>query len=1011
MKYSIIKNLHNNFSVFEKNKLAPRAYGVAYENTQALKNTCYTKERYSSSLTTVLSGEWNFKFYKSINDVPDKLDTTKTKFDTVTIPCDWQRTGYQEPVYLNCPYEIKTLAPAIPDDMPVGIYRKTFEIEKKAAKHIISFLGVANNISLYVNGSFVGYSEGSHNTAEFDITSLLTEGTNEILAVMFKWCNGTFLECQDMFRENGIFRDVLLYNYPENYIYDFEAVTKKTQNGYTLDIKTVLGEDKNCTVKAELIDKDGNTVALKQVCGEEEISFGELNVTEWNPEIPVCYTLYLCVLKNDEEKMCLRHFIGFKTINIENGVFLFNGKPIKVKGVNHHDTDLYKGYSMSLEDMERDIKLMKQLNCNGVRTSHYPPDPYFITLCDLNGLYVIDEADIETHGCCEMADNFDYISHDIKWAKHYVDRVKRMYFRDRNHPSILMWSLGNEAGGYKCQDKCYRYLKSTGTQIPVHYEGVVRTKRFHYDVISEMYTSTEDIEAMMKEKRIRRYSDTSRVCKEYSKYPFYLCEYAHAMGVGPGNLEEYWKLFYAWDNSMGGCIWEWADHTVYHDENDKKYKYKYTYGGDHGEKQHDGHFCVDGLMYSDRRLHTGAKCMRVVYRPVRAEYKGDGTFEFTNTNRFRNASYIAVKYNYLVNGISVCDGKFDIDIEPMMKQTVTLPEIVLPEGADCHINFTYVDKTSDCEIATEQLELQMSDFEYDIEIGNKIAAESENGILTVIFDNGKAVFDAATGDLVSYEVNGKQLLNLSPAEKIGINPNLYRALIDNDAKMRDEWAKGGLDKLKKHLEHFSAGIEDGEIVVDVLYSLKNGRNAVYSWFIKYVITSLGAMEIKTVLRTLNESSVCDIPRFGITLELDKDFDFAEYFGRGDNENMPDFKAHAPVGVYSSKVDDMYEPYVYPQENGMHCDTRWLKLKDNDGNSVCVYGDAPFNFSVHHTSQSAINKAAHQEDICNLNTTYLTIDGFTRGIGSSSCGPDTRAEYRLNAAKAMEFGFTIIPKKD
>ncbi|MBQ9945961.1 MAG: hypothetical protein IJO68_05500 [Clostridia bacterium] len=1008
MKYQIIKNIHNNFSVFEKNKLLPRAYAVAYGNSELLKSTCYKKERYSSDIVSVLSGEWNFRFYKSINDVPDRLDTIKTKFDTVTIPSDWQRTGYQEPVYLNCPYEIKTIAPSIPEDMPVGIYRKTIVIEKLSAKHIISFLGVSNNLSLYINGKFAGYSEGSHNTAEFDITPLLSEGTNEIVVVMFKWCNGTFLECQDMFRENGIFRDVLLYNYPEGYLYDFEAVTEKTGNTYSLTVKTVLGEDKDCTVKAELFDRNKNLLASGCADKEADICFSDLSVTEWNAEVPTCYALYLTVIKDGKEMMTVRQFMGFRTIKIENGIFYVNDKPIKVKGVNHHDTDLYKGYSMSLEDMERDVRLMKELNCNGVRTSHYPPDPYFITLCDINGLYVIDEADIETHGCGEMFDDVSRISHDLKWAKHYVDRVKRMYYRDRNHPSIIMWSLGNEAGGYKCHDKCYQFLKSTGTPIPVHYEGVVRTKRFHYDVISEMYTSTEEIENMIKGKRIRHYDDKSYLCREYSKYPFYLCEYAHAMGVGPGNLEEYWDLFYKWDNSMGGCIWEWADHAVYHDGSDK-YKYKYTYGGDHGEKQHDGHFCVDGLMYADRRLHTGAKCMKVVYRPVRAEYKGDGVFAFTNTNRFRNSSYIAIRYDYQINGITEKNGEIELDIDAMKTSEITLSDVKIKEGADCYINFTYTDKETGLEIAVEQIELAVSDCEYDIEIGSRISAESENGILTVIYDNGKAVFDGNTGELTSYTVNGKELLNTSPAEGRGINLNLYRALIDNDARMRDKWAEGGLNKLKKNLEHFSASIEDGEIEIDVLYSMKYKRKAMYSWFIKYVISSLGAMEIKTALRKINPEAVSDIPRFGVTLELDRSFDTAQYFGRGEAENMPDFKAQSPVGIYSAKIKDMYEPYVFPQENGMHCDTRWLKLSDGE-NTVALYGDAPFNFSVHHTSQSAINKAEHQEDVKDMNTTYLTVDGFTRGIGSSSCGPDTREEFRLNADKVMEFSFTIIPTK-
>ena len=1009
MKYQIIKNIHNNFSVFEKNKLFPRAYAVAYSSFEKLSETCFKKERYSSDIVTVLSGEWNFKFYKSINDVPDRLDTAKTRFDTVTIPSDWQRTGYQEPVYLNCPYEIKTIAPEIPADMPVGVYRKTVSIEKLSAKHIISFLGVSNNLSLYVNGKFVGYSEGSHNTAEFDITALLTEGANEILAVVFKWCNGTFLECQDMFRENGIFRDVLLYNYPENYLYDYETVTEKAENGYNLTVKTALGDNKDCKVLARIFDKEKNLIAEKEAEGETEITFEGLDVTEWNAEIPVCYALYLTVIADGKEKMSVRQFIGFKTIEIKNGVFYVNGKPIKVKGVNHHDTDLHKGYSMSLEDMERDIRLMKELNVNGVRTSHYPPDPYFITLCDINGLYVIDEADIETHGCGEMFDNMDAISHDIRWAKHYVDRVKRMYFRDRNHPSIIMWSLGNEAGGYKCQDRCYKFLKSTGTPVPVHYEGVVRNKRFHYDVISEMYTSTEEIEAMIKGKRIREYEDKKYLCREYSKYPFYLCEYAHAMGVGPGNLEEYWDLFYKWDNSMGGCIWEWADHAVYHGPDDKKYKYMYTYGGDHGEKQHDGHFCVDGLMYADRRLHTGAKCMKVVYRPLRAEYKGDGAFTFTNTNRFRDSSYIDIKYDYQVNGISTLKGEIDLCIDAMQSADVKLSDINTVEGADCYVNFIYTDKETGLEIALEQVEIQQGDCEYDIEIGSKISAESENAILTVIYDNGKAVFDGTTGELTSYTVNGKELLNLNATESKGINLNLYRALIDNDARMRDQWAEGGLNKLKKKLEEFWVSVDDGEIAVESLYTMNAGRKAMYCWYIKYVISSLGAMEIQTSLKALSSDAVKDIPRFGITMELDRSFCSAEYFGRGEAENMPDFKAHSPVGIYSANIADMYEPYVFPQENGMHCDTRWLRLSDGE-NNISFYGDAPFNFSVHHQTQSAINKAQHQEDLKDMNTTFLTLDGYTRGIGSSSCGPDTREEFRLDASKLMEFSFTIIPTK-
>lgn len=1010
MKYQINKTLHNNFALYEQNKLPPRAYAIPFRKAEDALKAVPVEERYSSDIVSVLSGEWDFRFYKSIKDLPDKLDSLKVQFDRVTVPSDWQRTGHEEPVYLNCPYQFKTIAPVIPDDMPVGVYRKIFELEKVSEKEIVSFLGVANNLSLYINGKYAGYSEGSHNTAEFDITSLLTPGTNELLAVSFKWCNGSFLEAQDMFRDNGIFRDVLLYHYTDKYIYDYSVITAKEENGYSLTVAPVLGENKDCRIKAALYDETGKLVAEKCSDGEAAIRFGTLDVKEWNAEVPVLYKLILTVLDGEKEIMSLRNLTGFKTIVIDGPVFTFNGAPIKCKGVNHHDTDLYKGYAMSIADMERDIRIMKSLNVNAVRTSHYPPDPFFLTLADIYGIYIVDEADIETHGCWEMADDINFISHDLAWADHYVDRVNRMYHRDRNHPCLLLWSLGNESGGYKCHDKCYKFLKSTGTQIPVHYEGVSRTRRFHYDVISEMYTNTYAIEAMMAGKRKRWYDDKEKTCKEYSKFPFFLCEYCHAMGVGPGNLEEYWDLFYEWDNSMGGCIWEWADHTVYHPDNDPKYKYRYTYGGDHGEKQHDGHFCVDGLMYSDRSMHTGAAEMKVVYRPLRASAAGKNLYCFENTNRFRRSDYIDIKWVLLENGEKIEEGILNADIAPMQAECIKIDHKEFDECKDCHINFTYIDKTDGHEIATEQIVLNDVPYEYDIEIGSKIAAEVENGILKVIFENGHATFDGNTGDLVEYFVNGKSILCEQPAEATGFNFNLYRALIDNDSRCREKWQEGGLGKLKKELTAFDVHIDDGEIDVEAAFVLKANRKNLYKTTISYVISSYGAMEIKTDLTVLSDTAETDIPRFGLTAELARSYDHVKYYGRGERENMPDFKAQSPVGIYSANVDDMFEKYVYPQESGMHCDTKWIELTDDDNNKLTIYADSSLAFSIHHFTQNAINKAGHQEDLRDMNTTFLTLDGYDRGIGSSSCGPDTRAEYIRDAKEGFELSFTLIPSK-
>lgn len=1009
MIYSINKTLHKDFSVFSLHKLAPRAYAVPYGNKAMLEKTDIKAERYSSDMVKVLSGDWDFKFYKSISALPDKLDTLKVKFDRITVPSDWQRTGYQEPVYLNSPYEFKTMAPDIPEDMPVGVYRKFLEIDKPAKNYIISFLGVATNLSLYVNGKFAGYSEGTHNTAEFDISSLIIPGTNEIVAVSFKWCNGSFLEAQDMFRENGIFRDVLLYTYDSAYIYDFELKYKKCDGGYDTCVETVSnGLDESCKITAVLKDAKGKTVVKAEADDQGKADFDVINVREWNAEVPTVYYLYI-TLKSKTSSMTLRSIVGFKTITIEGGVFRWNGAPVKLKGVNHHDTDMYKGYAMSLDDMERDVLTMKKFNVNAVRTSHYPPDPFFITLADIYGLYIVDEADIETHGCWEMAGDVSILSHDLKWASHYVDRVKRMYYRDRNHPSIIMWSLGNESGGYRCHDKCYKYLKSTGTQIPVHYEGVVRTKRFHYDVISEMYTNTYDIEAMMRGTRRRSIDDApEKLCREYSKYPFFLCEYCHAMGVGPGNLEEYWDLMYEWDNSMGGCIWEWADHVVYHPDGDKKYKYRFTYGGDHGEKQHDGHFCVDALVFADRTPHTGAKEMQVVYRPLRASMAGEKLYCFENTNRFRDSSYIGIKWILLENGEEVDTGTIKTKISPMQAECVKIKHKDIDYSKDAHLNFIYTDLNDGREIAVEQLTLNDVEFEYDIEIGNKIAAEVENGIVTVKFENGECVFNGATGDLTSYKIKGKELLAEKNAESAGFMPNLFRALIDNDAKVRDMWRDGCLDSIKKTVKSFDAHINDGEIEIVSVFALKAKRKELYEVKVTYTVSSLGAVEVKAGLRVMNEDAVLDIPRFGLTIELARDFENVKYYGRGTAENMPDFKAQSPVGIYNDTVDNMFEKYVYPQESGMHCDVKWIELSGKEA-KLKIFADTTLAFSVHHFTQNAIDRAQHQEDLKDMGITFLTLDGFVRGIGSSSCGPDTRMEYRGNASEGYEVSFTLIPE--
>ena len=1012
MKYILDKANHSTFKMIEAGRLAPRAYAIPHSKKDSAEKADYKTERYNSDIVTVLSGEWDFKYYKKKSKLPATLDTSRVKFDTVNIPSTWQRTGYEEPVYLNCPYgfDPRTMGlpkgegvkpPELPEDFSCGIYRKFIDIDNKNKNYILTFLGVSPCIDLYINGIFVGYGEGSHNSYEFDVTEFLKEGENEIIAVVYKWCTGTYLEAQDMFRENGIFRDVLLYSYEKTYINDFEAVAHKKGKKYDLDIKAeVKGTLKGATVKAVLCDN--GEVLAEEVCEaskNSEITFKKLSVQEWNAEIPKLYELYITLYKGDSEVMTIRQYVGFKNIEIKDAVFYFNGKKIKLKGVNHHDTHETKGYAEDFNDLEKDVKLMKEFNVNCVRTSHYPPDPFFLELCDHYGLYVVDEADIETHGIWDLGCEGGTISHDLKWAPRYMDRVRRMYFRDRTHPSIIMWSLGNESWGFKCHDKCYKMLKDLGTDIPVHYEGVSQTKRYHYDVYSEMYTHQDDLIKIREGKR----------GKQYKEVPFYLCEYCHSMGVGPGALEEYMQIFYSDDIFMGGCIWEWADHSVLHDGTDK-YKYQYTYGGDHGEKLHDGCFCVDGLFYPDRTPHTGAYNMKVAYRPVRATKLSGNKLTLLNTNRFLSSSGIEVYWECQENGETVACGSFATNIAPEKECSYKLDLPKVNYDKNTYLNLIYL--KGDFEVATEQLTLSEAPFiQPSLEMG-KVSITSDSEVITVKYPDGAIEFSEETGEMLSYKAGGVSVLNKEPVSHKGFLLNLTRAYVDNDRHITEEWESHNLSNLSIVLEDLSAEVKSGVASVSEYFTIFGKEDALFNASVLYIIGANGVVDIEVAVAPAEGSKekLYNIPRLGLTFEADKKFAEIEYFGRGEKENYNDFNMHAPVGLYSAKVKDEHEPYIRPQDNSNHSDVSYLKLKSADGEEILIYSDKKFNFNVHNYTQDTLHKANHREDVVDEKTTFVTIDGYTKGTGTGSCGPATLPQYSIDASKELTFNFVIAPSK-
>ena len=1013
MKYSLNTVNHCDFDVMEISRYAPRAYFIPFKSSKDAKKADYKTERYNSDIVKVLSGEWDFKYYKKKSKLPKVLDTSRVSFDKITVPCTWQRTGYENPAYINCPYGFDPVAlglpekqgvkpPVLPDDFSCGIYRKFINIDDTEKVYILTFLGVSPCVDLYVNGEFVGYGEASHNSFEFDITKYLKEGENEIVAVVFKWCNGSYLEAQDMFRENGIFRDVLLNVYDKTFINDFEAIPEKKGKKYDLNIKAeIKGDVKGYSIKATLYD--GKTkIDEAKVAAEKEtkISFKKLTVDEWSAEIPKLYELYITLTGKNGEVMTVRSYTGFKTVSTENAVFLFNGKKVKLKGVNHHDTHETKGYAMSLEDLEKDVILMKEYNVNCVRTSHYPPDPFFHCLADHYGLYIVDEADIETHGLWHLGVPGETISHDLKWAKRYCDRVKRMYFRDRSHPSIFMWSLGNESQGYKCHDKCYKMLKEEiGTKLPVHYEGVSRTKRYHYDVFSEMYTHPDDLIKIRERKR----------GKQYTTVPFYLCEYCHAMGVGPGALEEYMQIFFSDDIFMGGCIWEWADHSVRH--KDDGFKYEYTYGGDHGELLHDGCFCVDGLFYPDRTPHTGALEMKAVYRPLRVKKLSGNNLTVLNTNRFRNSSYIEIYWEYQENGTTVNCGSFMTDIDPEKEKTYKLDLPKVDYSKNSYLNIYYLD--GDFEIAKEQITVSEAPFFMPALSTGKVSVTSDGEKIAVKFENGVIEFSEETGEMITYKKDGVSVLNANPVSHKGFMLNLSRAYTDNDRNKCIDWEKHGLGaSAKLVLEDLTAEVKSGMASVSEYISVMGEEDVLFNASVLYIIGANGAVDIEVSICPDEESTekIEKLPRLGLTFEADKKFSEVEYFGRGEYECLNDFKAQSFVGLYNTTVENEHEPYIRPQDNMNHCDTSYIKLKDGKGAEILIYSDKKFTFNIHNYTQELLFKANHREDVFDEKTTFVTLDGYTCGTGTNSCGPDTLPQYSVNADGELNFNFVIVPSK-
>lgn len=983
MRYKLNSNNYHDFNIFRVNCLSPRSYFIPYPDRKQADAVKGAEKRYRSSKVICLNGEWDFKFYPVPSEVPAELDTDTMLFDKIDVPSCWQFRGYDRPFYVNTRYQFPYDPPTIPETGKVGkvfawvgadfgakptwkepeneynfvgIYRRFFNADDLTKHHILSFLGVASCADVYVNGDFAGYTEGSHNTAEFDVTPLLHSGQNELVVVVHRWCNGSYLECQDMFRNNGIFRDVLLRLEGETDIWDIDFMTRKLSNGYKVLLKTDLHGDTDVTFTLEGhgIYESKTVKSRGKAAGTV---FSELDVQEWNSENPVLYDLYV-----ETEDSCVRLRVGFKDITIKNDIFYLNGSKIKFHGVNHHDTSCTNGYTMTAEEIERDMKLCKEYNIDTVRTSHYPPDPYLLEVCDELGIYIVDEADIETHGTYSMRipPSYNLISHDPAWEGHYLDRAEHLYERDKNHPSIIMWSLGNEAGGYCNQDKMYDYIKSH-SDIPVHYESAIHSKRKAYDVGSEMYPPVS---------RVHEIGEKKYKVKELCDRPYFLCEYAHAMGVGPGDMEAYWKEIYAYDNLMGGCVWEMVDHAVLHEDG------SYTYGGDHGEWEHDGNFCVDGMFYPDRSPSTGAVIARYIYRPLRIRHISGDRYEVFNTKAFTYGTAYTLKLKWSDG----CEDVIEPDVMPLSRTAVILetdPHKRAAEaaGTDCLLTVTTIDKTTGREVGCEQL---------------------------IIEENIKSVpDDAGTIPMPPFmnEIDRKKFFRLgdvvmSPGDPYTI---LFRAATDNDHIFFG---------LKDCMRDFAG--EKEEILsfdktansITVRTRIKCRKNT-FICTDTYEACSEGILVTSRLHCTRGKGS---LPRFGKTFVLDRGYTDVEYYGRN-GESYADMKDQAPIEHVTCKVGDMTEPNIKPQESGNRCDTRWVSLSNGKNKVTFTAVGKSFELGVKPYSDRELMMMAHREDEITTGT-FVTISAFQQGIGTGICGPATAPEYCYPAAEDYELSFII-----
>ena len=1007
----IVPRYYENLNVLHENTMPARAYYIPA--SKRMDNLMEHREE--SDRMQLLNGTWKFQYYNSIYDIQESFfekDYDTEKFDEIQVPSVWQMEGYDTHQYTNIRYPFPFDPPYVPQDIPCGAYVHTFVYHKdeNAPKALLNFEGVDSCFYVWINGSYVGYSQVSHMTSEFDVTDVLQDGTNTVAVLVMKWCDGSYLEDQDKFRMSGIFRDVYILKRPKQAISDYHIKTRIEDMLAKVEIEMKFYSPLN--VKISIEDRNGAVVALGSIAEEGtavlEIASPEL----WNTENPYLYKLIL----ETENEVIVDH-IALRKIEIKDQVIYLNGQKIKFRGVNRHDSDPVTGFTINPEQITTDLTLMKQHNFNAIRSSHYPNAPFFYEMCDKYGFMVIDEADIEAHGpfMIYRKEDTDYnrfkrwnekIADDPVWEEAIVDRVKLMVERDKNRFCIVMWSMGNESA-YGCNfEKALEWTKNFDPDRITQYESA-RYRNYdetydysNLDVYSRMYPALSEIQ---------EYLD-----KDGSK-PFLLVEYCHSMGNGPGDFEDYFQMIQDNDKMCGGFVWEWCDHAIAHGtaENGKTI---YAYGGDHGEEIHDGNFCMDGLVYPDRTVHTGLLEYKNVYRPARViSYdKESGELVLHNYMDFDDLKdYVKISYELTQDGLVISKGILpEFSVAPHGEGKTNL-KINVPENGKCYLKLIYHLKKElplldedhilgfdEIEVSKEDTKCKLAEKWIPKTVVDSELQVNEND--TQIHIKGREfayTIDKRTALFTEMKFAGREYLN-HPMEL-----NIWRAPTDNDMYIKSEWKKAHYDKA--YTRAYTTEVVQGKHGVKitshasvVAETVQKILDVTITWKIE------AAGKIDADIAVTKDDEFPDLPRFGVRMFLDKKLSAVRYFGMGPQESYCDKHQAASHGLYRADVGDLHEDYIRPQENGSHYDCEYVEL-NNSRYGIVASAEKAFSFNASYYTQEELEKKTHNYELAESDSVVLCVDYALNGIGSNSCGPVVLDQYRFNDV-LFRFQFTLVP---